>query len=105
MDEMRKEIATEVGKETAQRMLKDNLPIEKISKYSGLSIEEVEKLKQKIQKKSITENNSEDINGASTKIIDEVNLCALKNGTSEMSLEEINKEIRLYRKERAAKNK
>lgn len=43
MDEMRKEIATEVGKETAQRMLKDNLPIEKISKYTGLSIEEFEK--------------------------------------------------------------
>ena len=44
MDEMRKEIATEVGIEMAQRMLKDNLPIEKISKYSGLSVEEVKKL-------------------------------------------------------------
>lgn len=44
MDEMRKEFAVEVGIETAHRMLKDNLPIEKISKYSGLSIEEVKNL-------------------------------------------------------------
>ena len=48
MDEMRNEIATEVGMEMAHKMLKDNLPIEKISKYTGLSIEEVEKLKFKM---------------------------------------------------------
>jgi len=48
MDEMRKEIATEVGIEMSQKMLKDNLPIEKISKYTGLSIEDVEKLKFKM---------------------------------------------------------
>lgn len=109
MDEMRKEAADkasiEKATENALSMLKDNVPLEKISKYSGISIEEVEKLKQEMQKKNIVDNGREDINSASTKIIDEANLYALKNGVSEMSLEEINEEIRLYRKERAAKSK
>lgn len=48
MDEMRNEIATEVGIETAKRMFKDNLSIEKVVEYSRLSIEEVEKLKQEM---------------------------------------------------------
>ena len=89
MDEMRKEaaakaiaeVSAKIAKENVERtkkMLKDNLSIEKVVEYSGLSVEEVEKLKQEIQKKSIAENNSDDINGASTKIIDEVNLYAQK---------------------------
>ena len=32
-------------KETAKNMLKDGMPLEMISKYTGLSIEEIEKLK------------------------------------------------------------
>lgn len=41
MDEFRKEAAKEAVKEIAANMLLDKLPVEKVAKYSGLSIEEV----------------------------------------------------------------
>lgn len=44
MEDMRKEVAAE----NARSMLNDNIPLEKVSKYSGLSLDEVEKLKQEM---------------------------------------------------------
>lgn len=44
MEDMRKEVAVE----NARSMLNDNIPLEKVSKYSGLSLDEVEKLKQEM---------------------------------------------------------
>lgn len=46
MEEMRKDAAKEKAIETALKMLKDNIVIEKIAKYSGLSLDEVKKIKQ-----------------------------------------------------------
>ena len=49
MEDMRKEAAAEAANEkaveTALNMLKDNLPLEKVAEYSGLSLEEVKKIK------------------------------------------------------------
>lgn len=49
MEDMRNETAyaakKENAKENALKMLKDNLPIEKVAEYSGLSLEEIEQLK------------------------------------------------------------
>lgn len=44
MEDMRKETV----KETAIKMLKDNVPAEKVAEYSGLSLEEVEELKKSL---------------------------------------------------------
>lgn len=48
-DEAAKEAAKEAAIKTALRMLQDGeLPADKVAKYSGLSIAEVEKLKARI---------------------------------------------------------
>lgn len=50
MEDMRKEAAEEAANEKAKAnaitMLKDNVPVEKISLYSGLPKKEIEKLKE-----------------------------------------------------------
>lgn len=56
MEEMRNEAAAKAKAETAikvsiehaQEMLKDNVPLDKVARYSGLSLDEVEKLKQEM---------------------------------------------------------
>lgn len=45
MEDMRKEASQEKAIETAVNMLKDNLSLEKTAQYSGLSLDEVKKLK------------------------------------------------------------
>lgn len=51
MEEMRKEAAEEAANEKAKTnaiaMLKDNVPIEKVSLYSGLPKDEIQKIKEK----------------------------------------------------------
>lgn len=47
MEDMRNEAANEKAIENAKSMLKDNLPLEKVAKYSGLSTEEIEAIKVK----------------------------------------------------------
>ena len=37
------------ARETALRMLKDNIPVEKVANYAGLTIEEVTKLQKDLQ--------------------------------------------------------
>lgn len=46
MEDMRIEAANEKAIENAKIMLKDNLPLEKVSEYSGLSLDEVKKLEE-----------------------------------------------------------
>ena len=50
MEDMRKEAVAEAAKEkaieTASNMFKDNLPLEKVAEYSGLSLDEVKKIKE-----------------------------------------------------------
>ena len=50
MEDMRKEAAAEAAKEkaieTACNMIRDNLPLEKVAEYSGLSLDEVKKIKE-----------------------------------------------------------
>ena len=49
MEEMIKDAAVEAAKKTATEnainMLKDNIPLEKVAQYSGLSLDEVKKIK------------------------------------------------------------
>lgn len=45
MEDMRKEAAKNNATETALNMLKDNLSLEKVAEYSGLSLDEVKKIK------------------------------------------------------------
>lgn len=45
MEDMRKDSAKEKAIEIAIKMLKDNVALEKIAEYSGLSLDEVEKIK------------------------------------------------------------
>ena len=46
MEDMRKEAAKNNATETALNMLKDNLSLEKVAQYSGLSLDEVKKIKE-----------------------------------------------------------
>lgn len=46
MEEMKNEARKDNCKEIALKMLKDNLPATKISEYSGLSLDEIEKIRQ-----------------------------------------------------------
>lgn len=54
MEDMRKEVAAEVAikatdakaAEIALNMLKDNLSLERVAEYSGLSLDEVKKIKE-----------------------------------------------------------
>lgn len=48
MEEMRNEAAIKVSIEHAREMLKDNVPLNKVARYSGLSLDEVEKIKQEM---------------------------------------------------------
>lgn len=45
MEDMRNETAYAAKKDNALKMLKDNLPVEKVAEYSGLSLEEIEQIK------------------------------------------------------------
>lgn len=45
MEDMRKDAAKEKAIETAIKMLKDNVALEKVAEYSGLSLDEVKKIK------------------------------------------------------------
>lgn len=45
MEDMRKDAAKEKAIETALKMLKDNVALEKVAEYSGLSLDEVETIK------------------------------------------------------------
>ncbi len=57
IDEFREEVAKEVAKKLAVRMLSDKLPLEKVVEYSGLTIEEVTTL----QKEFLIEKSSDEI--------------------------------------------
>lgn len=57
IDEFREEVAKEVAKKLAIRMLSDKLPLEKVAEYSGLTIEDITIL----QKESLIEKNSIEI--------------------------------------------
>lgn len=48
--EAAKEAAKKIGMECAAKMLKDDLPIEKIAKWSGLSLDEVIALQAELNK-------------------------------------------------------
>ena len=45
MEDMRKDAAKEKAIETALKMLKDNISLEKVAEYSGLSLDEVKTIK------------------------------------------------------------
>lgn len=45
MEDMRNETAYAAKKDNALKMLKDNLPVEKVAEYSGLSLDEIEQIK------------------------------------------------------------
>ncbi|MBQ8210096.1 MAG: PD-(D/E)XK nuclease family transposase [Clostridia bacterium] len=45
MEEMRKNAVIEKATENALKMLKDNIPLEKVAEYSGLSLDEIQILK------------------------------------------------------------
>jgi predicted transposase/invertase (TIGR01784 family) len=47
--QLREEGIKEKAKETAKRMLEDGLPTETISKYTGLTTKEIEKLREIFQ--------------------------------------------------------
>lgn len=53
----REEGRNEKAVESARNMLKDNLPIEKISQYTGLSLEKIEDLEAELKAKLETELN------------------------------------------------
>lgn len=45
-EELREEIKEEIGVRIAIRMLRDNIPVEKIAQYTGLSVKKIEKIKE-----------------------------------------------------------
>ena len=48
MEDMRIEAATQTAKANAKRMLNDKLPLDKVAEYSGLSLEEIKEIHEKL---------------------------------------------------------
>lgn len=46
MEDMRNETAYEAKKRIALEMLKDNVPVEKVAQYSGLSLDDIAEIRQ-----------------------------------------------------------